>query len=144
MLASTSPWPNGLKILKISSNIIEYTLFYFCTHVNAVDDASGHYSTGYFWGNNYWTGSMSLCRSIFKTSATDEFTRKESSNIGLTFLHGNTGGSQIKHQNPPFLPRFSVIKLAFNDSFTTPNVRVFISSRHSSDSFFLQVLNLSL
>lgn len=34
----------------------------------AVDDASGHYTTGYFWGNNYWTGSLQLCRSIYATN----------------------------------------------------------------------------
>nr|CAH7764411.1 unnamed protein product [Callosobruchus chinensis] len=29
-----------------------------------VDDASGRYSTGWFWGNIYWTGSQSLCEHI--------------------------------------------------------------------------------
>lgn len=82
---------------------------------------------------------MTLCRSIFKTSTSDDFTRKESSNIGLTFLHGNTGASQIKHQNPPFLPRFSVIKLGFNDTFTTPNVRELLS--HLVTDFYFEVLN---
>lgn len=27
-------------------------------------DASGHYSGGYFWGNQYWMGSRTLCREI--------------------------------------------------------------------------------
>lgn len=88
-----------------------------------MDDASGHYTTGYFWGNNYWTGSLSLCRSIYKTNQQDFLIRKESSNTGLTFLHNSgNGGIQIRHENPPFIPRFSVIKLTFNDTFTTPNV----------------------
>jgi hypothetical protein len=30
----------------------------------SVDDASGRYSTGWFWGNHYWTGSQSLCENI--------------------------------------------------------------------------------
>lgn len=29
--------------------------------ISLVDDASGHYSSGFFYGNNYWTGSISLC-----------------------------------------------------------------------------------
>lgn len=33
-------------------------------HFLAVDDASGHYSAGFFYGNNYWTGSISLCMEI--------------------------------------------------------------------------------
>lgn len=30
----------------------------------SVDDASGRYSTGWFWGNMYWVGSQSLCEHI--------------------------------------------------------------------------------
>lgn len=30
----------------------------------AVDDASGHYSSGYFDGNNYWMGSLTQCSNI--------------------------------------------------------------------------------
>lgn len=30
----------------------------------SVDDASGRYSTGWFWGNHYWTGSRNLCENI--------------------------------------------------------------------------------
>ncbi|VVC35960.1 Hypothetical protein CINCED_3A019863 [Cinara cedri] len=29
-----------------------------------MSDASGHYSSGYFWGNTYWLGSKSLCTEI--------------------------------------------------------------------------------
>lgn len=29
-----------------------------------VSDASGHYSSGYFWGNTFWLGSKSLCTEI--------------------------------------------------------------------------------
>lgn len=31
-----------------------------------VDDASGRYTNGFFYGNNYFMGSLSLCTSIFK------------------------------------------------------------------------------
>jgi hypothetical protein len=39
----------------------------FINFIFAVDDASGHYTTGFFYGNNYWTGSMPLCRSVYQT-----------------------------------------------------------------------------
>lgn len=42
-----------LKIIHIT----EYVFF-------SVDDASGRYSTGWFWGNMYWVGSQSLCEHI--------------------------------------------------------------------------------
>jgi hypothetical protein len=29
-----------------------------------VSDASGHYSSGYFWGNTFWLGSKSLCNEL--------------------------------------------------------------------------------
>jgi hypothetical protein len=94
-----------------------------------VDDASGHYTTGYFWGNNYWTGSMMLCRSIFKTEDEDSFFMKkaENSHDGLTTINGNRAGVlQLKHENPPFLPRFGVLKVLLNETITTPTVRIFI------------------
>lgn len=31
-----------------------------------MDDASGRYTNGFFYGNNYFMGSMSLCTTIFK------------------------------------------------------------------------------
>lgn len=40
--------------------------FSFCRLSITVDDASGHYTTGLFYGNNYWIGSLSLCKSIYK------------------------------------------------------------------------------
>lgn len=30
-----------------------------------MEDASGRYAAGYFDGNNYWMGSLTLCRNIF-------------------------------------------------------------------------------
>lgn len=41
----------------------------------AVDDASGHYTTGLFYGNNYWIGSLSLCKAIYKDTISDVPTR---------------------------------------------------------------------
>lgn len=41
--------------------LILYIYIYFCY---IVSDASGHYSSGYFWGNTFWLGSKSLCTEI--------------------------------------------------------------------------------
>lgn len=30
-----------------------------------VDDATGRYTSAYFDGNNYWMGSLTLCKNIF-------------------------------------------------------------------------------
>lgn len=89
-----------------------------------VDDASGHYTTGFFWGNNYWTGSMMLCRSIYKTDEDEYFSKKQGSNVGLPFSNGNSiATDQLRHTNPPFFPRFGVLKVVLNESHTTPTVR---------------------
>lgn len=40
--------------------VLIYILFFICI----VADASGHYSSGYFWGNTFWLGSKSLCTEI--------------------------------------------------------------------------------
>lgn len=40
----------------------------FYLHSFPVDDASGHYTTGIFYGNNYWIGSLSLCNTIYKAN----------------------------------------------------------------------------
>lgn len=91
-----------------------------------MDDASGHYATGYFWGNNYWTGSMMLCRSIFKTEDDDSFYLKktENSHDGLTTINGNRAGAGVHNDNPPFVPRFGVLKFRLHEILTTPTVRI--------------------
>ncbi|KAG5682060.1 hypothetical protein PVAND_011445 [Polypedilum vanderplanki] len=88
-----------------------------------MDDATGRPNNGYFWGNNYWIGSMSLCRNIYK-SEDDIRTKKEPSNVGLSFINGNSNAASIAHENPPFMPRFSVLKITFKEPQTTPNPRV--------------------
>jgi hypothetical protein len=87
-----------------------------------VDDATGRPSSGYFWGNNYWIGSMSLCRSIYQLEDATRV-KKEPSNVGLSFINGNSNAASIAHENPPFVPRFSVLKVLFREPQTAPNVR---------------------
>lgn len=88
-----------------------------------MDDASGHYTTGYFWGNNYWTGSMLLCRSIYRNDTDDFQSKVETANAGLPFSDANFASVRLAHNNPPFLPRFGVLKVLLKESLTTPNVR---------------------
>lgn len=88
-----------------------------------MDDATSGSPNGYFWGNNYWIGSMALCRSIYKHDENNHY-RKQSSNVGLTFINGNTAHVHIKHENPPFLPRFSVLRVILSDAEIAPNVSV--------------------
>lgn len=64
-----------------------------------VDDASGHYSSGFFYGNNYWTGSISLCMEI--ESADDH----------------------LLHARMPFLTGFYVLKTNVNDTRITEKIR---------------------
>lgn len=67
-------------------------LYYF-----SVDDASGHYSSGFFYGNNYWTGSISLCMQI--AAAED-------------------------HSKIPFVTGFFVLKTNVNDTRITEKSRL--------------------
>lgn len=119
-----------------------------------VDDASGHYTSGYYWGNNYWTGSMSLCRRIYKHDEENDhlhMKRKQSANVGLSF-NENAASLQIDHENPPFVPRFAVLKFIFKESHTTPIVRFNLhfntsekkSSFSLSHSFQPRTLHLGL
>jgi hypothetical protein len=110
-----------------------------------VDDASGHYDGSFYWGNNYWTGSMKLCRSIFKTDLDDEFyyRKQTSSNVGLSFMNGNGAASvQFDHENPPFLPRFAVLKVVFEEKNTTPVVSFNLHLLNSKIEELLKVQNI--
>lgn len=41
-----------------------------------MDDSSGRYTTGFFYGNNYFTGSLSLCTSIHRNDFYEDTIRK--------------------------------------------------------------------
>lgn len=51
---------------KLYDDFLEILANLFQNYIFTVDDASGHYTTGLFYGNNYWTGSLSLCKTIYK------------------------------------------------------------------------------
>lgn len=71
---------------------------------------------------------MTLCRSIFKTDDDSFFEKKSgTSHDGLTTINGNGGaGARLRHENPPFIPRFGVLKVVLNETYTTPTVRIFV------------------
>lgn len=88
-----------------------------------MDDASGHYTTGFYWGNNYWTGSRTLCRSIYRTDDDYFPEKKVSANTGLTFNSDQERQSaHLVHVNPPFFPRFGVVKVGLRESTLVPSV----------------------
>lgn len=62
-----------------------------------MDDAtSGSPNSGFFDGNNYWTGSMRLCQNIFE--------------------------QQTNLSKAPFIPRFSKMKFILNEPKISPDV----------------------
>lgn len=87
-----------------------------------MNDASGHYNSGFFYGNNYWMGSMSLCESIYnyeneKFIESDEGKTK---NSGLPFAASHQDlYQQVHHDSPPFQPGFFVLKMLLNKTFNT-------------------------
>lgn len=91
-----------------------------------MDDATGHYSNGFLYGNNYWTGSMSLCTSIYKDEDNVfEDDNKPSGNGGFSINkhHDSTSQTaQIQHENPPFRPGFFVLTLNINETDIAPTV----------------------
>ncbi|EFA05306.2 nose resistant to fluoxetine protein 6 [Tribolium castaneum] len=95
-----------------------------------MDDASGRYSTGWFWGNQYWTGSQSLCENIVprsksivvnpenrtRTSREAEVPRRPSSpSQSVGYVTGPLKFSSL----PPFPISFFMLRIDVNSSFTT-------------------------
>lgn len=92
-----------------------------------MDDSSGHYTSGFFYGNNYWMGSLSLCRSIYKDDSSEDIKSKvaptPARNSGLPFAKAHQHVYQsVGHENPPFIPGFFVLKMLVNETFMTPMV----------------------
>ncbi|XP_055846411.1 nose resistant to fluoxetine protein 6 [Episyrphus balteatus] len=117
---------------KISKNCTEQ-VFSFLKGLNRrqmwatkMNDASGHYTSGFFYGNNYWMGSMSLCESIYNPE-NENFrlnNEKGSKNSGLPFAaaHQHLYRS-VRHQNPSFKPGFFILKMLFNITFDVQVIR---------------------
>uniref|UniRef100_W8B935 Nose resistant to fluoxetine protein 6 n=1 Tax=Ceratitis capitata TaxID=7213 RepID=W8B935_CERCA len=82
-----------------------------------MDDASGHYTSGFFYGNNYWLGSLALCESIYHEEYDEE---RKTTNSGLPFAKAHTQiFTGVYNEKPPFIPGFFVIKFFLNETFPT-------------------------
>ncbi|KAJ6620116.1 Nose resistant to fluoxetine protein 6, partial [Pseudolycoriella hygida] len=86
------------------------------------DDASGRYTTGFFYGNNYFTGSLSLCATIHRNDIHEDiFQKDEMRKSGLSHNNVyNPSSSSIPFENPPFLPGFFVLKMLVNATSVVP------------------------
>jgi hypothetical protein len=65
---------------------------------------------------------MTLCRSIYHAQREKFHIRKQAVNTGLSFTNEHVPVVQREDSNPPFLPRYGVLKLALNEDYTTPTV----------------------
>ncbi|BFG00152.1 uncharacterized protein DMAD_00214 [Drosophila madeirensis] len=109
-----------------------------------MDDASGHYTSGFFYGNNYWMGSLALCDAIddgqtmavaaaaaagkdnnsSSRSAASEDAAHPNRNSGLPFAAAHTQAySTVYNAPPPFVPGFYVIKMQLNETQPTEVMR---------------------
>lgn len=127
-------------------------MYKFIILISSVDDASGHYTTGLFYGNNYWIGSLSLCKSIYKETTLNApnvgmynkhcnfhsflnwllfaftvRTRQEKDEISFNDAYNPT--ETLAHENPPFIPAFFVLKAKINET----EIVKYVSLKYCSD-----------
>nr|XP_023016448.1 nose resistant to fluoxetine protein 6-like [Leptinotarsa decemlineata] len=94
-----------------------------------MDDASGRYSTGWFWGNTYWTGSQNLCEHIapkkhviINSQNHSRVTRAADASVkpGIIVLVSSSATGPMTHSSgPPFPISFFMLRLLVNSSFTS-------------------------
>lgn len=82
-----------------------------------MDDSTGKYNHGFFWGNNYWTGSITQCSFIYRKDGSNKNVTKIIKNTDLTYINGNyLEASDEMHENPPFIPGFYMLKILLNNT----------------------------
>jgi len=122
-----------MPFTSIPFHFLPFSLHPFSS-ICAVDDASGHYTSGFFYGNNYWMGSLALCDAIDdgqivapgkdNSSSAASSPESETKNSGLPFAAAHTQGySSVYNAPPPFVPGFYVIKMQLNETLPTQVVR---------------------
>lgn len=96
-----------------------------------MDDASGRYSTGWFWGNHYWVGSKSLCDHVEPKSKNIIVNSQNRSRVVRTAsirkfepaspsqAIGYQKGPIVYKSAPPFSVSFYLLRLHLNSSFTS-------------------------
>ncbi|XP_060525313.1 nose resistant to fluoxetine protein 6 isoform X2 [Cylas formicarius] len=95
-----------------------------------MDDASGRYTTGWFWGNNYWTGSQSECNHIEPRSNGDieienrtRVARRAAVSVqkpsSPSQAVGYRTGPMVYNSAPPFPVSFFIMKIHLSSNFTS-------------------------
>ncbi|KAH8265136.1 hypothetical protein KR044_001562 [Drosophila immigrans] len=105
-----------------------------------MDDASGHYTSGFFYGNNYWMGSLALCEAIHEgatsgnsnansnntttSNSGQDNNKDDNKDSGLPFAAAfSKTYSSVANAPPPFQPGFFVLKLQLNETLPTEVLR---------------------
>ncbi|XP_066244997.1 nose resistant to fluoxetine protein 6 isoform X3 [Euwallacea similis] len=94
-----------------------------------MDDASGKYSTGWYWGNHYWLGSKNLCDNIVpnpngfivvknRSRVVKRAVKKYEPDSPSQAI-GYRKGPLVHSSVPPFLVSFYMLKIDLNSSFTS-------------------------
>ncbi|XP_011695435.1 PREDICTED: nose resistant to fluoxetine protein 6 isoform X2 [Wasmannia auropunctata] len=101
-----------------------------------VDDASGRFTNGYFWGNSYFTGSATECDYIGKTPSHHTYSKKHVEDSKVTTFEKNhefhteshkkinmgfsgaNSWSETDFVETPFQLGFYMLKLSINVSYT--------------------------
>ncbi|XP_041974276.1 O-acyltransferase like protein-like [Aricia agestis] len=73
-----------------------------------MEDASGRYTSMFYWGNNYWTGSAELC-AVLNTQT--ETTKKKNKSVSQIFSDWRQDVT-MSGLNPPFAVAFYNVKMA--------------------------------
>ncbi|KAF5270287.1 hypothetical protein FQA39_LY08398 [Lamprigera yunnana] len=92
-----------------------------------MDDASGRYTTGWFWGNHYWMGSQSLCETISSNNDFKLINATNTANDSSYTRHKMYKNVQLVHTGKsPFPVGYFMFRLNINSSFTTEDRTVHV------------------
>ncbi|KAF5302728.1 hypothetical protein FQR65_LT08470 [Abscondita terminalis] len=97
-----------------------------------MDDASGRYTTGWFWGNHYWTGSQSLCENVSPDEDVDLDNSTSPQLPALinrssyTHLQKHKSALLLNSKSSPFPLGYFTLRVNINSSFTTEEKTVHV------------------
>lgn len=80
-----------------------------------MDDASGRYTTMFYWGNNYWTGSSELCGAL-----NDHVRHHENKTSGSQIFTAWREDVSLSDDGPPFPTAFYMLRLKITTNI--PNI----------------------
>lgn len=111
-----------------------------------MDDASGRYTNGFFWGNSFFVGSATECEFIGQTavsskssSSPESISEAEEFNAEPHKKRANVGHSgptsivlpQGGNDRPPYPLGFFMMKIAVNGSLSPVVIETFVIYLHS-------------